>query len=219
MKWLVMVVCLFAYSAEGAPGLLVPVVTPLPDYPEQMIQARHSGRVRALMVVNAQGAVVEVQVIESSHPALTEAAKQALGRWQFKPWLGTVGAPAQIGFTLPVIFGSQGLANFNREINIGLGNVRCAYLNYEVQAHVQQFPSAPLSKVDLFWYAGQFLHSSYAASQHSQAERAEMLKTLEAAIPRIISNCQRNPEHRYGDYLPASITRMLVGVVEPQEDL
>lgn len=219
MKWLVMVVCLFACAAEAAPGLLVSLVTPAPEFPEQMLQARHTGKVRVLMVVNAHGAVVEVQVIESSHPALTEAAQQALGRWQFRPWLGTVDAPARIAFTLPVIFGSHGLASFNDEINIGLGNIRCAYLNYEVQAQMRQFPNASLTQIDLFWYTGQFLHSSYAASQHSEAERRYMLKKLEAAIPRIIRSCRRNPEHRYGDYLPVSIKGMLVGVAEPQEGL
>ena len=219
MKWLVMVLCLFAYTAEGAPGLLVPVVTPAPEFPQQMLQARHSGKVRALLGVNDHGAGVEVQVIESSHPALADAAQQALGRWQFRPWLGTVDAPARIAFTLPVIFGSHGLASFNEEINIGLGNVRCAYLNYEVQAQMRQFPNVSLTQIDLFWYTGQFLHSSYAASQHGEAERRDMLKKLEAAIPRIIRSCRRNPEHRYGDYLPALITKMLVGVAEPREGL
>lgn len=219
MKWLMMVVCLFACTAEGAPGLLVPVRTPAPDFPQPMVQARHAGKVRALMVVNAQGTVVEVQVIESSHPALAQAAQQALSRWQFRPWLGTVGAPARVAFTLPVIFGSHGLASFNTEINIGLGNVRCAYLNYEVQAQIRQFPNASLTQIDLFWYTGQFLHSSYAASQHSEAERHDMLKKLEAAIPRIIRSCRRNPERLYGDYLPLPITRMLVTAAEPQEGL
>lgn len=218
MKWLlVLIMGLLPHPVHSAQGLLVPVLAPAPEYPAQLIENRYAGKVRARLIVKSDGSIAEVKVIESMHPALATSVEKAFGQWRFKPWAGNLGMPPQIAVTLPVIFGSQGLARFDGIVNVGLGNVRCAYVNHEVKAQQQHFPHAPMSQVDVFWYTRQFLHGEYVALQHDERERQALLGKLETAIPGIVKGCRRRPQSRYGDYLPQQIRQLLVGVDEPVE--
>lgn len=205
--------------AKAMQGVLIPISTPTPEYPPELIELRYPGKVRALLTIKSDGTVVEVKSLESSHPLLARAVERTLGQWRYKPWAGTVGAPLRIDVTLPVIFGSEGMQRFNRNINVGLGNIQCAYLNYEVGTHRLNSPDAPLSKVDLFWYTGQFLFSSYAALQLGEEQRKVLLRQLEQAMPRIIEGCKQHPERRYGDFLPTGIKALMVSAVEPPEEI
>ena len=214
-----MFVAFMSLPATAAQGLLVPVFTPRPEYPPELIEARYPGKVRALLTVKADGAVVEVNSLESTHPLLTQAVERALRQWRYKPWAGNVGAPLRIAVTLPVIFGSEGMQRFNQNINVGLGNIQCAYLNYEVSTHRLDFPDAALNKVDLFWYTGQFLFSSYAALQLGEEQRKILLGQLEQAIPDIVEGCEQHPERRYGDFLPGGIKALMVSVLESPEEI
>lgn len=218
MKWLVALIMGFLpYPVQAAQKLLVPVLAPAPEYPAQLIENRYAGKVRARLIVKSDGSIAEVKVIESMHPALATSVEKTFGQWRFKPWAGNLGVPPQIAVTLPVIFGSQGLARFDSVVNVGLGNVRCAYVNYEVKAQQQHFPHAPMSQVDVFWYTRQFLHDEYVALQHDERERQALLGKLETAIPGIVKGCRKRPQSRYGDHLPTSIRQLLVGVDEPLE--
>lgn len=218
MKWLMLFIVLgFSGQADAAQGLLIPMVTPAPHYPEQLVKSRYTGKVRVLLSIKSDGLVSEAKAIESSHPVLTAAVEETLIQWRFKPWMGTVGAPPLIAVTLPVIFGSQGAVRFDDRVNVGLGNIQCAYVNHEVETHQRDFSRAPLSKVDVFWYTGQFLHSSYAALQLDDEKRQVLLGQLEDAIPRVVTGCKASPQRTYGDFLPAPIRAMLVGVAESDE--
>ncbi|MEG5265118.1 energy transducer TonB [Pseudomonas sp. JDS28PS106] len=212
-----MFMAFMSLPAVAAQGVLIPVFTPTPEYPPELIELRYPGKVRALLTIKSDGTVVEVKSLESSHPLLTQTVERTLRQWRYKPWAGTVGAPLRIAVTLPLIFGSEGMQRFNRDINVGLGNIQCAYLNYEVGTHRLNSPGAPLSKVDLFWYTGQFLFSSYAALQLGEEQRTALLGQLEQAMPSIIAGCEQHPERRYGDFLPAGIKALMVSAAEPGE--
>lgn len=218
MRWLVVLILgVMPYPVPAAQSLLVPVLAPVPDYPAQLIENRYAGKVRARLIVKSDGSIAEVRIIESMHPALATAVEKTFGQWRFEPWAHNLGAPPQIAVTLPVIFGSQGLARFDSLVNVGLGNIRCAYVNYEVSAQQQHFPHAPMSHVDVFWYTRQFLHDEYVALRHDERERQALLGKLETAIPGIVKGCRQRPQSRYGDHLPPSIRQLLVGVDEPVE--
>ncbi len=75
----------------------------------------------------------------------------------------------------------------------------------------------PLNKVDVFWYTGQFLFSSYAALLRSEDERKILLEQLGLLVPEIVKSCRLNPEHRYGDFLPVSIKGLLSGLVQSDD--
>ncbi|MCV4285177.1 energy transducer TonB [Pseudomonas capsici] len=218
MKFIVFVlVFLLPISAQSADVLLVPLFTPKPAYQAALIRSRYTGKVRVQLLVSSGGNVQDVRAIESGHPQLTEAAEEALTQWRYRPWVGTVGAPPHLSFIVPVIFGSHGNSHFNDEVDVGLNNIRCAYLNNEVETQNRDFPEEPLNKVDVFWYTGQFLFSSYAALLRSEDERKVLLEQLGLLVPEIVKSCRLNPEHRYGDYLPVSIKSLLSGLVQSDD--
>ncbi|AHF65403.1 energy transducer TonB [Pseudomonas cichorii] len=210
-------VLLLPLSVQSADALIVPLFTPKPVYPPALIRSRYTGKVRVQLVVSSGGNVQDVRAIESGHPQLTEAAVGALAQWRYRPWAGTVGAPPQISIMIPVIFGSHGNSHFNQEVDVGLSNIRCAYLNNEVDTQNRDFPEEPLNKVDVFWYTGQFLFSSYAALLRSEDERKLLLEQLGRLVPEIVKSCRLNPEHRYGDYLPVSIKSLLSGLAQSDD--
>lgn len=215
MKLFVFVlVLLLPLSVQSADALLVPLFTPRPEYPPALIRSRYTGKVRVQLVVSSSGNVQDVRAIESGHPELTEAAVWTLAQWRYRPWIGAVGAPSQVSIMVPVIFGSHGSRHFNDEVDVGLSNIRCAYVNNEVDTQKRDFPKAPLNKVDVFWYTGQFLFSSYAALLRSEDERKVLLEQLGQSIPDIVKRCRLNPEHSYGDYLPVSIKSLLSGLTQ-----
>lgn len=206
-----------AQNLSAADPLLVPLFTPTPEFPQELVKTRYTGKVRAHLWIKSDGLVREVRVIESGHPGLTEAAQKALRQWRYKPWIGTVGAPSQTDITMPILFGSHGYRAFNTEVTLGLGNIRCAYLNHEIDAARQDFPDEPLSKVDVFWYTAQHLFGHHVALGHTEGQRKALLEQLGNAIPAIVRACKRHPDRHYGDYLPTPIRTLLIGVAQSDD--
>ncbi|QIQ72660.1 TonB domain-containing protein [Pseudomonas coronafaciens pv. striafaciens] len=152
-----MIAAALALPVSATELFLVPMHTPTPVFPAELIKTRYAGKVRAQLWIKSDGQIREVRAIESGHPQLTEAVEQTLRQWRYKPWIGTV----------PVIFGSHGYRRFNTEVTVGLGNIRCGYLNHEVKSARQGYPKEPLSKVDVFSYTGQALFGSHVAHQRT----------------------------------------------------
>jgi len=99
------------FLREGMAGLEPPVVIPStrvhPDYPEIARKARISGSVLLLIVIDAEGRVGSIEVVESPDPrfGFELAAIEAVKRWRYRPArLGgrpvSVQASVRIEFTL-----------------------------------------------------------------------------------------------------------------------
>ncbi|RMS27950.1 energy transducer TonB [Pseudomonas syringae] len=212
-----MIAASLAPHAGAAEPFLVPIYTPTPVFPPELVKTRYAGKVRAQLWIKSDGQVREARAIESGHPQLAAAVEQALRQWRYKPWVGTVGAPPMTTITVPVIFDSHGYRRFNTEVTVGLGNIRCGYLNDEVKSARQYYPKEPLSNVDVFWHTGQALFGSHVAHQRSEPQRKALLELLGASIPAVVSNCRSNPDHLYGDYLPGPVKVLMVGLAEQAE--
>lgn len=201
-------------SAVASEIELVPIFTPEPKYPEALLKNRYHGKVRVSMTIGESGKVQRVRVIEGGHPELSAAVQKAVAQWRYKPWKGAVDAPSSITITLPIIFGPRGEKSFAGEINVGLGNVRCAYLTSEVTAARSDYPKQPLNRIDLFWYTQEFLASRYIALKvPDERQRKALVNQLQASVPDVIKNCRRNPDKLFGDYVPKQVRDLLVGVV------
>ncbi|NVL27366.1 TonB family protein, partial [Pseudomonas syringae pv. actinidiae] len=98
-----MIAAALTLPVSAAESFLVPMHTPTPVFPAELIKTRYAGKVRAQLWIKSDGQVREVRAIESGHPQLTEAVEQALRQWRYKPWIGTVGAPRWPPITVPVI--------------------------------------------------------------------------------------------------------------------
>jgi len=83
------------HDVESLLPRLIYKVDPL--YPEEAMFRRIQGKVELVVRTDADGRVYEVQVIESSHPLLTEAASQAVRQWVYK-------VPVLDGKRVPMVF-------------------------------------------------------------------------------------------------------------------
>jgi TonB family protein len=214
VKYLSFIVALlFSFKGYAAEELLVPVFTPKPEYPKDLIKTRYTGKVRVYLTVGASGTIQGARVIESSHPDLTAAVQRALVQWRFEPREVAGGDPNYLEFTVLVLFGARGVAPFSREITVGLNDMLCAYLNYEVKASKRDFPKEPLSKVDVFSYTAEFLGGSYVTTKVPDVEqRKTLFKLLGSSIPQVVSACRRYPDSKYATHLPKEIRELLVDV-------
>jgi TonB family protein len=202
-----------SFKVFAAHVSLVPVLTPKPVFPSQMINNRDTGKVRVRLTVAAHGGIQATKIVESSHPTFAEATQQAVVKWRFRPWSTENGEPTKLEITVPVLFGARGIEPFSPDITIGLRNVLCAYLNYEVKSSLSNFADEPLKKVDVFWYANEFVKSAYVATQMPDSnKRQALVGQLEQAIPDIVKQCKRNPDHTVAYYLPKGIRDVLVGL-------
>ncbi|MFK3972641.1 TonB family protein [Pseudomonas sp. NPDC087358] len=192
---------------------LAPIFTPAPEYPPALVEARYTGKVRVHLTIGPSGSVQSANVRESSHPDLLIAVQRAVVQWRFRPWDDQPDGPAKIEFPLLILFGAQGIEPFSSELSLGLNNALCAYLNYEVRMSKRDFPKAPLSKVDLFWYTAEFLESDYAALRvPDENQRKALLTLLERSVPQVVSSCKSKPDSRYAAHLPSEIGGLLVDV-------
>ena len=215
MKLLVFICVFFlTVAVYAAPIVLIPQSMAHPEFPEELLKKSHAGKVIVYLQVDSSGTVRTVKVMESSHPKFAEAAQRALVQWRYEPWEAHTDAPSKLGILVPVIFGARGIEPFSPEVTVGLGNILCAYLNYEVKASKREFPGEPLSQVDVFWYTGQHLSSGYAEHQlPEEGERKALYGRLVKSIPNVVKKCRRNPDSRYGEHLAQEIRALLPEVV------
>lgn len=74
-----------------------------PTYPEEARKNRIQGRVVLQAVIDEQGTVTKVRAIESPDPMLTEAARDAVKKWTYRP-ATKKGKPVKVFFTVTVAF-------------------------------------------------------------------------------------------------------------------
>ncbi|WWL44230.1 energy transducer TonB [Pseudomonas parakoreensis] len=74
------------------------------DLPEAVAQGRVEGEVRVSFVVKADGSVSAISIVQSDHPDLAEAVKDAITQWRFKPWTAEDGRPAEQPVVAPMLF-------------------------------------------------------------------------------------------------------------------
>jgi protein TonB len=81
------VVPLPARSAAGdAPGALVAISTPPPDFPDAARRSHKSGYIVVSYTVGVDGKVGNVRIVESTpHGVFDHAVLSTLARWRFEP--------------------------------------------------------------------------------------------------------------------------------------
>jgi protein TonB len=91
-------------EGDGSAQAVVHAVMRNVVYPEDALRNHVTGRVFLRFVVTPAGRIANIEVTESSHPALTEAAVLAVQK--LKPFTpGKLdGKPVKVGYTVPVSF-------------------------------------------------------------------------------------------------------------------
>lgn len=80
-----------------------PVTPSAPVYPSALHSSRIPGEVRLALTVNAEGEVVDVELIDATHPEFALAAVEAVQTWTFKP-AQKGGVPVGTRVVLPISF-------------------------------------------------------------------------------------------------------------------
>ena len=80
----------------------VPLIAPLPDYPDFAREARIEGKVMVEVLVGTDGLPKQVHAV-AGPIALSGAAVEAVRRWRFRPGM-TSGHPVAVKVVVPVIF-------------------------------------------------------------------------------------------------------------------
>jgi TonB family protein len=81
-------------SANFEEGLAAAIEHPAPIYSKAARQFKLQGRVEITAFVDKGGMVTETIVVVGN-PLLAEMAKEAVGKWRFKPFTGDDGRPAK----------------------------------------------------------------------------------------------------------------------------
>ena len=80
---------------------------PRPDYPVDMRRANQSGTATIRFIVTHDGRVIDVTVIQATHPSLGDAAADAVAKWKYEPAIKD-GQPIACYLSVPVVFDITG---------------------------------------------------------------------------------------------------------------
>jgi periplasmic protein TonB len=83
--------CTLGFAQEADPAIEanpevkpLPLRTPPPTYPEQLLSKKVSGLVALSIVIDDRGIVSKCEVIKSTEPAFEKPALDAVKKWRFK---------------------------------------------------------------------------------------------------------------------------------------
>jgi TonB family protein len=91
------------YSVGGGVSAPIPIYQPTPPYSEEARKAKYMGTVVILMVVDAQGNVIDPKVVRPLGLGLDEKALETVRTWRFKPALRN-GVPVPVRVMVEVLF-------------------------------------------------------------------------------------------------------------------
>jgi periplasmic protein TonB len=91
------------YSVGGGISAPIPIYSPTPAYSEEARKAKYQGVVVLMIVVDAQGNVIECHVVRPLGLGLDEKAVETVKTWRFKPSTRN-GVPVAVRCTVEVSF-------------------------------------------------------------------------------------------------------------------
>jgi TonB family protein len=198
-------VLLFVVSVESRAGemFLIPENNPKPIYPSALQRAGITGDVRVRFMVQADGSVSKVSILQSDHPDLAEATRVAVAQWRFKPWAVEGGKPAEQEVIAPMIFGFDTALPLH--LNEWLKQLKCRDLN-EV---IVNTPEHTWADSAAFHYTRAYLSNAFSTTTLPKERRLALIAKMNRKVPIIVRECLNNPVSRYVRYLPPDIRKLL----------
>lgn len=208
MRVFVCALMLWSINAFASEQLLIPMYTPNPDFPKEVRQMG-GGRARVEFSVQSDGTVFKVNILESSHPKLSEAVVKTVETWRFKPWMAEDEEWSQLIVNVPFHFGTGGAKTTPSDINMALAIALCSDVNKAVREMNRHFRDLPLLRMRFFWHTRDYLNGLFMSFNVSDAESKALIKDLTKALPEIVKQCRKQPETHYIDHLPEHIRKFL----------
>lgn len=202
MRWLGLFL-LMCVVGEGLAGeiFLIAQYSPKPVYPKALHRAGVVGDVRVGMTVQADGTVSKVRIVQSDHPGLADAAKEAALQWRFKPWSVAAERPPELEIIAPMQFRLDDPLDAHQ----WLKEVKCREINRSFSHFAEH------SWIDLtaFRYTRAYLTNGMFHHQWSTEERLALIARLNRQVPYIARQCLNYPASRFKRFLPEEIRKIL----------
>ncbi|CAI8977292.1 energy transducer TonB [Pseudomonas sp. YuFO20] len=204
MRWFVLMLML-VMSGEILAGevFLIPDNNPKPIYPPALQRAGIIGDVRVRFMVNADGSVSKVSILQSDHPDLAEATRVAIEQWRFKPWTVEGDKPAEQEVIAPMIFRYDSALPI--DLNKWLKELKCRDLN----ERTVRTPDHAWGDVAAFHYTRAYLSNAFSTTTLSNERRLALIAQLNRKVPVIVRQCMNRPVSRYARFLPEDIRKLL----------
>jgi len=209
-----LVLMIFSCVANADKALLIPMYTPNPTIINAVEKGKMSGRVKLDVVINSDGWVDKTSLVETDNPALAEAIQDVVATWQFKPWSVENGIKSEMTVTMPFLLsGGKGIkegGGVPSDINTALLKMKCSDVNKSFAIWSEKHRSTTLSRMRIFWHTQAYLDNGvFMAYNATEEELKVLLATLRRSLNNILSNCRKNPDAMYVDYLPEEIRKFL----------
>ncbi|MDN6857624.1 energy transducer TonB [Pseudomonas sp. CAN2814] len=203
---------------------LVPRYMAAPEYPQQFQPRGIDGRVKTSFEIEVSGEVANVQIVESSNPALAEAVRERVSQWRFEPWQPTVKypAPRQVVKTFEFKQAEAGtpmlpsdkaagnpeesLANTVRELLAQ----PCSAISSQYAEFHQAYPDRPLDQLATFRMTSGALLLAQLSGKLDVEKNRLIGKRFDAALPQVLERCQQQPDAVYSDVLAEEMRRVQV---------
>jgi TonB family protein len=204
MRWLGFVLLLVGSVGVWAGEVfLIPENNPKPIYPRELFRAGVTGEVRVRFTVYADGSVNKLSILQSNHPDLTEAARQAIAQWRFKPWTVEGDMPSEQEVTAPMVFRLD--LDTPIHTNQWLKQLRCRDINEALN----DFPEYAWVDSAVFDYTRAYLSNVIYTTQLQNEERLALIAKLNKRVPKIVRDCRASPVRKYMSLLPEDIRKLL----------
>lgn len=204
MRWFFAGLLLTIFSlALAAEGLLIPENNPQPIYPKRLSRAGVGGEVRVSFIVKADGSVSAIDIVQSDHPDLAEAVKDAITQWRFRPWTVEDGRPAEQPVVAPMHF--RLARDQPIDINQWLRSVKCRVINDSFR----NMPEHAWVDAEVFNYTRAYVSNVILKSQLADEQRLAIIAKMNRRVPMIVRGCREAPMRSYMSFLPGEVRELL----------
>jgi TonB family protein len=203
MRWLVFAILLVATVGVWAGEVvLTPEHNPKPLYPRELFRKGVTGAVRVSFTVYADGSVSKVRILQSDHPDLAEASRNAIEQWRFKAWTVEGDLPSEMEVTAPMVFRLD--HDMPIHANQWLKQLKCRDFN----EMLTDFPESAWVDAVVFDYTRAYLSNVFNATQLQNEQRLALIATLNKRVPNIVRECRASPVRKYVNLLPEDVRKL-----------
>lgn len=200
-QWIMAVVLLVIFSAQAGEVFVIPDNTPKPVYPPALSRAGITGDVKVRFMANSDGSVSEISILQSDHPDLAQAARDAIEQWRFKPWTVDADKPARQEIVAPMVFLLEAPEGAHQWVQ----QLKCREFN-ELLNRMPEYSwvdSAP------FHYLRDHLSSALFKPPLSKDERLALIARLNRSVEGVVWRCRQWPVSRFTRFLPEDVRKLL----------
>lgn len=201
MRWAIAVLLLAISTAQAGDVFLIPEHNPNPIYPRALSRAGITGDVKVRFAANADGSVSEISILQSDHPDLAQAVRDAIAQWRFKPWKIEGNKPAAQEIVAPMVFRLEAPEGAHQWVQ----QLKCREFN-ELLNRMPEYAwidSAP------FHYLRGHLSGSLFKPQLPEGERRALITRLNRSVQGVVRRCREWPVSRFTRFLPEEVRKLL----------